>query len=138
MDYIYIALLSKVLYNIASHSPIHTSTAVQTMQANNQNVVGLGLVVLRPQLRENSTLSSAEPRDRTSNLPVARQPLLPPELLPLQLPLFTMHVLTPCLTTKIECLQLCLNKRCVHQPLQTSAIFSLLYINMKESNSPTW
>jgi len=37
MDCIYLALLSKALY-IASHSPIHTPTAVPTMQGNNQLV----------------------------------------------------------------------------------------------------
>jgi len=38
MDCIYIALLSKVLYSIASHSTIHIPTAVPTMQGNNQHV----------------------------------------------------------------------------------------------------
>jgi len=55
-------LLSKMLYSIASRSPIHTPTAG-----------GLGGVLLR----DTSTLGGG-----TSNLPVARQPLLPPELLP--------------------------------------------------------
>jgi len=38
MDCIYTALLSKALYNIASHSPIHTPTAVPTVQGNKQHV----------------------------------------------------------------------------------------------------
>jgi len=35
---IQITLLSKALYSIASHSPIHTPTAVPTLQGNNQHV----------------------------------------------------------------------------------------------------
>jgi len=65
----YIALLSKALYSIASHSPIHTPMAVPTMQGNNQHgqeQLGLGAL-----LRDTSTI---EPGDRTSDLPVARQP----------------------------------------------------------------
>jgi len=38
MDCIYIALLSKALYSIASHSPIITPTAVSTMQGNKQHI----------------------------------------------------------------------------------------------------
>jgi len=55
MDCIYTAFLSKALHNIASesatHTHIHTPTAVSTTQAHQEE---LGLAVL---LRDTSTLS---------------------------------------------------------------------------------
>jgi len=72
MDCIYIALLSKALYSGLTFTHSHTDHATR------QEQLGLSGVLLR----DTSTLDLAEPGDRTSNLPVTRQPLLPPELLP--------------------------------------------------------
>ena len=64
----------KALYNIASHSLIHTPTAVSTTKGGDQVVVR-GRCLAQEDL--DTQLGGAG--DRTSNLPVPIHPTLPPE-----------------------------------------------------------
>ena len=66
----------KVLYNIASHSPIHTHTDAWRVTASSSRAV---MVRRLTQGHLHTQLGGAG--DRTSNLPVTSQPALPPELL---------------------------------------------------------
>ena len=54
--FIYLAPLSKALYNCAIHSPIHTPTVEETMQGTNNLLVGFSVL-----LKDTSTLTQEEP-----------------------------------------------------------------------------
>jgi len=78
----YIFFLNLKRFTVASHSPIHTMTAVPTIQRNNQHV--------RRSSRSESCSGTPRHLARRSPgiepatflFPVSRQPILPPELLP--------------------------------------------------------
>ena len=71
MDCFYIELLSKALYNIACHSPIHAHMQGGVNQAVRYRCLAKGHL--------DTLLGGA--CDRTINIAITSQPTLPPELL---------------------------------------------------------